>query len=75
MLIACFLGLVMRQEQQSSQRKNKCASSAPPTLELPKKRLKWSNESMINAIEAVKEGCSIKQAAEEHGVPRTTLHD
>ena len=30
---------------------------------------------MINAIEAVKKGCSIKRAAEEHGVPRSTLHD
>ena len=30
---------------------------------------------MINAIEAVKQGCSVKRAAEEHGVPRTTLND
>ena len=30
---------------------------------------------MINAIEVVKQGCSIKRAAEEHRVPRTTLHD
>ena len=64
-----------RFRQRSSRRKNKRASSAPPSLESPKKRLKWCNESMINAIEAVKQGCSVKRAAEEHGVPRTTLND
>ena len=30
---------------------------------------------MINAMEAVKKGRSIKRAAEEYAVPRTTLHD
>jgi len=30
---------------------------------------------MIAAIESVKGGQSVKRAAEEHGVPRTTLQD
>ena len=30
---------------------------------------------MINAMEAVKKGSSIKMAAEEYAVPRTTLQD
>ena len=30
---------------------------------------------MINAMEAVKKGSSIKRAAEEYEVPRTTLQD
>ena len=30
---------------------------------------------MVAAMEAVKGGCSMKRAAEEHGVPRTTLQD
>ena len=30
---------------------------------------------MINAMEAVKKGSSIKRAAEEYAVPRTTLQD
>ena len=30
---------------------------------------------MLAALEAVRSGCSIKQAALEHGVPRTTLYD
>ena len=30
---------------------------------------------MLNALEAVKKGSSIKRAAEEYGVPRTTLQD
>ena len=30
---------------------------------------------MIAAISVVKSGVPVKRAAEEHGVPRTTLHD
>ena len=30
---------------------------------------------MINSMEAVKKGSSIKRAAEEYAVPRTTLQD
>jgi len=44
-------------------------------MESPKKRLKWSEESMVAAIKAVTQGCSIKRAAMEHGIPRTTLQD
>jgi len=45
-------------------------------LTISKKRLKWSNESMVKAIDAVKSGhCSIKWAAEDYKVPRTTLQD
>ena len=56
-------------------RRKKCSSSVPPNLESPRKRKKWSNESMINAMEAVKKGSSIKRAAEEYAVLRTTLQD
>ena len=56
-------------------RRNKRASSAPPCFESPRKQMKWRNESMLNALEAVKKGSSIKRAAEEYGVPRTTLQD
>ena len=30
---------------------------------------------MINAMDAVKKGSSVKKAAEEHAVPRSTLND
>jgi len=30
---------------------------------------------MLNPMDAVKKGSSIKRAAEEHGVPRTSLQD
>jgi len=53
----------------------KWSSSAPASLESPKKRLKWSNESMELAMDTVRQGCSVKRATEEHGVPRTTLQD
>ena len=53
----------------------KRGSSAPPILESPKKRMKWSNKSMVAAIKAVSKGSTIRKAALEHGVPRTTLQD
>ena len=61
--------------QRKRSRRKKHSYSAPPTLQSPKKRLKWTNESMISGVEAVKRGSSIKRAAEEHGVPRMTLQD
>ena len=53
----------------------KRGSSAPPILESPKKRMKWSKESMVAAMKAVSKGSTIRKAALEHGVPRTTLQD
>ena len=35
----------------------------------------WRNESMVRAMEAVAQGQSVRRAAEEHGIPRSTLHD
>jgi len=43
-------------------------SSAPPAL-------KWTNQSMLAAINAVQNGSSVNMAAICHGVPRTTLQD
>ena len=40
-----------------------------------KKRKQWSNEAMLAAMDAVKNGATVKRAALEHGVPRTTLQD
>ena len=40
-------------------------------LQSPKKRLRWINECTVRAIDAVKQGSSVKRAAEQHGVPRT----
>ena len=51
------------------------SNSAPPVLQSPKKRLKWTSECMVRAMDAVKRGSSMKRAAEQHGVPRTTLRD
>lgn len=55
------------------------SSSAPPSLRSPSKkenvRKTWSNTAMLEAIEKVKKGWSVKRAAVEHGVPRTTLQD
>jgi len=44
-------------------------------LVYPKKHLKWSDQSLLAAIEAVKNGSSVNMAAICHGVPRTTLQD
>lgn len=51
--------------------------SAPAILCLRKssKRKCWDDEEMIAAMNAVKDGGHIKRAAEEHGVPVSTLRD
>ncbi len=54
------------------------SSSAPAVMRSPKKivkRKQWSERSMLAALEAVKSGSSIKRAALQHGVPRSTLQD
>ena len=55
-----------------------CHSSAPPVLQSPTKwqnRMKWTNQQMKAAIEAVKSGGGVNRAAIEHGIPPTTLKD
>jgi len=49
--------------------------SAPSVIESSKKHFNWPKKSMVTAIKAVTQGCSIKRAAMEHGIPRTTLQD
>ena len=59
-------------------RKRPRAKASPPAVlesRRAKKRKKWPNESMLAALEAVKNGCPVKRAAMEHNVPRTTLQD
>ena len=53
------------------------SKSAPAVLRSPRrgKRKQWDEDAMLAALEAVRSGCSIKRAALEHGVPRTTLYD
>jgi len=54
------------------------SKSAPAVLQSPrrpKKRRQWTDESMVAALEAVKQGEPILRAARTHGVPRTTLQD
>ena len=53
----------------------KHATYAPPVLESPKKRIRWSNESMEAAVKAIYNGCNIKRAALEINAPRMTLQD
>ena len=54
------------------------SKSAPAVLQSPrrpKKRRQWTDESMVAALEAVKQGEPILRAARTHGVPRSTLQD
>ena len=54
------------------------SKSAPAVLHSPKKSRKckqWSNESMVSALEAVKDGMPVKRVATVYGVPRSTLRD
>ena len=41
---------------------------------LRKKRARWSQESLLGAIESVKKGMSLRKAAKEYNIPRTTLY-
>ena len=51
--------------------------SAPAVIlsEVVKKRKQWTDEAMLSAMTAVKNGMNVTRAATIHGVPRTTLHD
>ena len=60
--------------------KRKCSKYAPASLRCvsinpPKKRKCWQEESVSNAVKAVQEGQSISEGARDHGVPKTTLYD
>lgn len=50
-------------------------SMPPEKPRTPKKRKQWSEESMLGALDAVKNGTPVLYAAREHGVPRQTLND
>ena len=68
----------MAPARRRKNRKRLRSKSALAVLRSPIKRGKrkqWSDEAMLAALEAVKNGSSIKRAALEHGVPRTTLSD
>ena len=38
------------------------------------KRAQWGEESLLRAIESVKKGMSLRKAAKEYNIPRTTLY-
>ena len=65
----------MKKTRQAN-KENKRPKSKRPAPNRPKKLRQWSNESMLRAIEAVKNGeMGQNRAALEYGVPRTTLKD
>ena len=54
------------------------ANSAPPTVVLnhPSKRMQWTEEQMLLAMESVRKGmASANKAAIMYSVPRSTLKD
>ena len=67
-----------RDQRRRPGRPRKRSRSAPATIDCSTsktKRKQWSNESMEEAIEAVRQGSSVQRAAITHGVPRQTLYD
>ena len=68
-----------RRGQRRVLTKRKRSKSAPAVLHSPAKKLKrkqWTNEQMVNAMEAVSSGESgINEAARVYDVPPTTLKD
>ena len=66
-------GWKKRRGEPDASRKRKLSCSQPTQR---KRRKLRDNESMINAMEAVKSGnMGVNQAAREHGIPCTTLKD
>jgi len=54
----------------------KMDTSAKQTKGRPsKKRKQWTEESMVAAVQAYKDGQGVTAAARLHGVPRSTLYD
>ena len=68
-----------RSEQPQGRTSRIRSKLAPAVLQSPKhgmfKCIQWAEESILAVLEAVRSGCSIEQAALEHGVSRSTLND
>ena len=59
-----------KNKENQPPRSNRKVSNRPAKLRT------WSNDSMLQAMDAVKSGkMGVNRAAVEHGVPRTTLKD
>ena len=74
----CKVKEVKRRKQRPQERQQRIRSeSAPAVLCSPRhrKHKQWAKDAMLAVLVAVKSECSIKWAAVEHGVPRTTLYD
>ena len=56
----------------SHSKRSRKATEAP---DRPKKYKQWTEESMLGALKAVSEGMGVNRAAEEFGIPKTTLKD
>ena len=50
-------------------------NSAPTTGQRPSSYRNWPSQSMSGALDAVAKGTSVRKAAEEHGIPKSTLWD
>ncbi|CAI8043787.1 Tigger transposable element-derived protein 6, partial [Geodia barretti] len=56
-------------------RRSESAPAVLLTSRRQSKRKQWADEEMAAAMSAVRNGMAIKRAAEEHGVPPSTLRD
>ena len=74
-LYCTFRVMPRGQSQKRANGRKSRATSAPPYLQSPQKRLKWDNASMIAAMEEVKQGnMNVKHASVQYGVPHT-IHE
>ncbi len=63
---------VMGRPKSTKKGKNK-ENKSPESYNRPAKFRSWSNEPILKAMEAVKNGMGVKRAVLEHDIPRTTL--
>ncbi len=65
-----FKGTKKRLTKRKTKPSSRPAAPRPSTV-----RLQWTDQQMVAAMNAVKSGGGVNQAALDHGVPRTTLKD
>ena len=65
----------LRQHPRGRGRPHSRSAPAVIVSKVAKKRKQWTDEAMLSAMAAVKNGMSVNRAAKMQGVPRTTLHN
>ena len=64
-----------RRRKRQTKRASSCPAALNRKTSRPGRRKQWTNESMLAALQAVKDGEGVNRAAILHGIPPSTLKD